>query len=100
MNTTITTAPTTATVGRICTLDQLAWTADDWADAWHGSYEHSVVDAADGEGELSSADLAQLLRAHGFSVHELIAALAEQAAAGHACLPLCHAGQALTWLGY
>ena len=100
MTTTTTTAPTTATVGRICTLDQLAWTADDWADAWHGSYEHSVVDAADAAGWLDSTDLAQLLAAHGFNTRDLITALAEQAAAGHDCLPLWHAGQALVWLGY
>lgn len=100
ITTTTTTAPTTSTVGRICTTAQLGWGADDWLDAWYGSYGHAVVAAADDAGELSSADLAQLLHEHGFNTNDLITALAEQSAAGHACLPLWHAGQALVWLGY
>lgn len=105
MTTTTTTAPTTSTVGRICSAAQLSWSADDWAEAfdtWPAdcSYERSVLAAADDAGELSSADLSHLLHEHGFSTNDLITALAEQSAAGHACLPLWHAGQALVWLGY
>lgn len=105
MTTTTTTAPTTSTVGRICSAAQLSWSADDWADSfasadWAWNYQLSVLAAADMDGELSSADLSQLLHEHGFNTNDLITALAEQSAAGHACLPLWHAGQALVWLGY
>lgn len=96
--------PLAAPAGHICHPSQATWTWDDWMDSYEGldgSYEQSVIWAADRVTcELTSADLRQLLSDHGHSVHELIEELAEQAAAGHTTLPLWHAGQALTWLGY
>jgi hypothetical protein len=91
-------------VGCILEQEQMAWDWADWADQWPddvtGTYERSVIWAADGEGLLSSGDLLRLLAAHGFAIPTLSADLEAAAAAGHPVANLRHAGQALVWLGY
>jgi hypothetical protein len=99
------TAPTAANQaapGYVVPADQLAWDWSDWLDSYDlNTYPSSVILAASEEGcELSSADLRQLLKEHSHTVHELEEDLAQGHASGHAVLPLWHAGQALSWLGY
>jgi hypothetical protein len=78
---------------------------DDWAARWDWSpgdcvetYEQSVLWTAwqttDERLELHPDDLGRLLDHHGASLAELTA---EAAASG---VPVCHAGQALVFLGY
>jgi len=94
-------------VGCILEPEQLNWDRNDWVDAYWvdayghgGTYERSVIWAADADGLLSSGDLLRLLADHGFAIPTLAADLEACSAAGHPVANLRHAGQALVWLGY
>lgn len=103
MNTTTAPAALQA-VGGILDAAQLAWDRSDWIDALQqgceDTYASSVIWASDAEGELTSADLRQLIEAHGFTITQLAYDIASAAAAGHPVASVWHAGQALVWLGY
>lgn len=100
--TTTTTATAASSSAYAVVQEQLCWSWGDWLDHYGGdladvvgnSYASSVITAADPiTCRLSSMGLARLLAQHGFTVAEL-------QADAHPLLPLEHAGQALTWLGY
>ena len=97
-----TTTTTTSSAAYAVVQEQLSWSWGDWLDHYGGdfadlvgsSYASSVITAAEPTTcLLSSMGLARLLAQHGFTVAEL-------QADAHPLLPLEHAGQALTWLGY
>ena len=103
MNTT--TAPAAAeAVGGILEADQLLWDRSDWIDALQElgqeNYASSVIWVSDAEGLLGLPELRRLLREHGSSTDQLMADLDACRLAGHPVAHPCHAGQALTWLGY
>jgi hypothetical protein len=85
-------------------IDQLGWDRSDWIDAYQGglgdTFASSVIWAADDACQLAMADLHRLLQMHGSTVAELQAELTAGQLQGAAVLPLTHAAQALTWLGY
>jgi hypothetical protein len=74
--------------------EQLSWSWGDWLEHASDAYAESVLEAADSDTcQLSPRDLERLLQEHGFNVQQL-------EADAHPLLPLEHAGQALSWLGY
>ena len=79
----------TASTGWVLPIDQLTWSRADWLDAYH-----------DDACQLAMADLHRLLQMHGSTVAELQAELTAGQLQGAGVLPLTHAAQALTWLGY
>jgi hypothetical protein len=75
-------------------IEQLGWSWGDWLEHCSDAYAESVLEAADPSTcQLSPRDLERLLQEHGFNVQQL-------EADAHPLLPLEHAGQALSWLGY
>ena len=95
----MTTTPTRE--GFIVPVEFLGWTADDWADGYSASpYAWSVMAAAGADCLLSVDDACKVLMQHSVSVSAYAAELEEAAAAGLICLPITHAGQLLTWLGW
>ena len=86
----------TTTAGAYPVLpEQISWGWGDWLEAYpDDSYERSVIWAADPDTcRLTPRALARLLQEHGLTVHQL-------EGDAHPRLPLEHAGQALSWLGY
>lgn len=74
--------------------EQLSWSWGDWLEHCSDAYAESVLEAADPDNcRLSQRDLERLLQEHGFNVQQL-------EADAHPLLPMEHAGQALSWLGY
>ena len=74
--------------------EQLSWSWGDWLEHCSDAYAESVLEAADPDTcRLSLRDLERLLQEHGLTVHQL-------EGDAHPRLPLEHAGQALSWLGY
>ena len=61
------------------------------------SYEDSVLDAADDDGNLSRADAAQLLAEHGFTLDDLYA---DSHGVSWVGLDARNAQALLAWLGY
>ena len=86
-----------ASTGWVLPIDQLTWSRADWLDAYQDyvsdTFASSVIWASDDACQLAMADLHRLLQMHGSTVAEL-------QADAHPLLPLEHAVQALTWLGY
>ncbi len=101
MNST-TTAPAAAmTVACIVPPEQIGWDRDEWLESYtDDSYERSVIWAADDCCRLDPVDLAALFAAHGADLEEYRLQLVEQVYNDAPVLHRCHAGQALTWLGY
>jgi hypothetical protein len=103
MSTATATAPAIA-AGWVIPADQLSWDRADWINAYQDSiadtFASSVIWASDEACQLSMADLHRLLRMHSATVAELQAELTAGQLQGAAVLPLTHAAQALTWLGY
>jgi len=101
---TVTTATAPAPAGWVLPIDQLAWDRSDWLDAYReyvsDTFASSVIRASDDACQLAMADLHRLLKQHGATVAELQAELTAGQLQGAAVLPLTHAAQALTWLGY
>ncbi len=102
MNTAITTSATNCSGAHPVMPEQLGWSRADWVEHYGGDladlvgdpYAVSVLHASDPDTcRLSPWALERLLQEHGFTT----ALLAVDA---HPQLPLEHAGQALTWLGY
>jgi hypothetical protein len=84
--------------------DQMTWDRADWLEAYQDgigdTFPSSVIWASDDACQLPMADLHRLLQMHGATVAELQAELTAGQLQGAAVLPLNHAAQALTWLGY
>ena len=99
MPTTTTTEPA---AGYLISPEMAEWSPEDWQDHFDGDhYALSVLHAADQEAcLLSPDDLCRLLGHHGANLWELRGDQQAAEQAGHRCLPIRHAGQALTWLGY
>jgi hypothetical protein len=105
MSTATATATATApAAGWVIPSDQLAWDRSAWIEAYQDSisdtFASSVIWASDDACQLSMADLHRLLKMHGATVAELNAELIAGQLQGATVLPLTHAAQALTWLGY
>lgn len=98
MNTTATAA------GWAIPAEQLDWDRSDWVDSYQegcgDTYASSVIWAAGDDCLLAWADLDRLLEHHGFSRFDYGQDWAAAALQGLRVLPMQHAGQALTWLGY
>lgn len=95
----MTTTPTRE--GFIVPVEFHHWDREDWAAGYSASpYALSVIDAANDFGHLSLEDTSRVLRDHSVSPIAYVNELDEAAAAGLVCLPVCHAGQLLTWLGW
>lgn len=94
----------TAAAGWAIPAEQLTWDRSDWIDAYQegcsDTYASSVIWAAGADCLLALADLDRLLEHHGFSRFEFGQEWAAAALQGLEVLPLQHAAQALTWLGY
>jgi hypothetical protein len=88
----------------IISAEQLNWSYDEWLDCYQPgptrTYESSVLEAADESCLLQPQDLGRLLRAHGTTTKEYIQAHLDAFSEGLTILPLNHAGQVLSWLGY
>jgi hypothetical protein len=102
MTTATATAP--APAGWVLPADQMTWDRADWLEAYQDgigdTFPSSVIWASDDACQLPMADLHRLLQMHGATVAELQAELTAGQLQGAAVLPLNHAAQALTWLGY
>lgn len=102
MTTATLTAP--APAGWVLPIDQLEWDRADWLEAYQDgvgdTFARSVIWASDDSCQLLMADLHRLLKLHGATVAELQAELTAGQLQGAVVLPLTHAAQALTWLGY
>ena len=94
----------TASTGWVLPIDQLTWSRADWIDSYQDyvsdTFASSVIWASDDACQLAMADLHRLLQMHGSTVAELQAELTAGQLQGAGVLPLNHAAQALTWLGY
>lgn len=88
----------------IVSPEQLNWSHEEWLDHYEAgtgrTYESSVLEAADESCMLQPRDLGRLLREHGTSAMEYIQAHADAVEEELEVLPLNHAGQVLSWLGY
>ena len=101
---TITTAPAAAADLAVCCVvppELIGWDRYDWLESYaDDSYERTVIWASDDNCRLAPIDLEALFRAHGADLEEYRLQLVEQVQQDLPVLHRCHAGQALTWLGY
>ena len=93
---------TTPAAGYLITPEMADYSPDNWQEHFDGDpYALSVLHATDeSSGLLSPDDLCRLLNQHSANLWELRGDQQAAEQAGHRCLPIRHAGQALTWLGY
>ena len=79
----------------------MGWTPDDWTSVYSASpYAASVMAATNDDGLLPISSIFQILTDHSISPSAYADELEAAQANGLPCLPITHAGQLLTWLGW
>lgn len=92
---------TTTAPAAIVPAEFIGWDRFDWLESYEdATYERSVIWATDDNCRLAECDLKALFRDHFADYWEYRAHCTELAYSLEHVEHYCHAGQALTWLGY